>query len=273
MIDSLPPGAILILGAWLLPLLSGRWRSGWMLLLPVLSGLQLLFIFPEGTERTFQLFNYQLLPVHIDRLSLVWGYIFHLATFFVVLYSLHVKDSVEQVSALVYAGSAIGAVFAGDLLTLFVYWELTAVSSVFLIWACRSERAYRAGMRYLIIQVGSGVILLWGILLHLRDTGSLDFLQAFHYTLPSTDAFFLGLNSPGTALIFLAFGIKAAFPLLHNWLEDAYPEATVTGTVCLSVFTTKLAIYVLARGFPGTGMLVWIGIGMTCFPIFFAVID
>ena len=72
------------------------------------------------------------------------------------------SDPVQQVAALIYAGSTIGAVYAGDLITLFVFWELTAIASVFLIWARRTERAYRAGMRYLIIQVGSGVLLLAG---------------------------------------------------------------------------------------------------------------
>jgi multicomponent Na+:H+ antiporter subunit D len=115
-------------------------------------------------------------------------------------------------------------------------------------------------MRYLIIQVGSGVILLAGLIIHAADTGSI----AFGY---------LGLSSPGTALILVAFGIKCAFPLLHNWLQDAYPEATVGGTVWLSAFTTKLAVYALARGYPGTDMLIWIGVTMTAFPIFFAVIE
>ena len=161
----------------------------------------------------------------------------------------------------------------GDLITLFVYWELTAVSSVFLIWASRNERSYHAGMRYLIIQVGSGVLLLSGTLLHFRDTGSLAFEDAFRSLLPASEGYFAGLNSPGTLLIFIAFGIKAAFPLLHNWLADAYPEATVTGTVVLSAFTTKLAIYALARGFPGTEILIYIGAVMTAFPIFFAVIE
>ena len=139
---------------------------------------------------------------------------------------------------------------------------MTAISSVFLIWARRNDRSYRAGMRYLIIQVGSGVLLLAGILLHLVDTESvrhvttstgeqllsLAFDKPFHMYLDgSTSAtYFLGLNSPGTVLIFIAFGIKAAFPLLHNWLTDAYPEATPTGTVFLSAFTTKLAIHILA---------------------------
>ena len=282
MIDSFPPGLILIVGALLVPFLRGRGQQTWLLLLPLLSAAQLLHQVcshpeslsnPDGFQIGLTLFGYDLLPIRVDRLSLVWGTIFHIAAFVCALYAIHVKDWVQHVSALLYVGAAIGAVFAGDLLTLFVYWELTAVSSAFLIWASRNERSYRAGMRYLIIQVGSGVILLSGTLLHLRDTGSLSFVDAFHWHLPSTEDYFLGLNSPGTALIFIAFGIKAAFPLLHNWLEDAYPEATVTGTVFLSAFTTKLAIYALARGFPGTEILIWIGAAMTAFPIFFAVIE
>jgi multicomponent Na+:H+ antiporter subunit D len=273
MIDSLPPGMILIVGALIVPLLRGRLQQAALLLLPILSALHLVIFLPAGTSIGLEYFGYQLTPIHIDRLSLVWGYIFHIAAFVAALYALHVKDSVQHVSALVYVGAAIGAVFAGDLITLFVYWELTAVSSVFLIWASRNERSYRAGMRYLIIQVGSGVLLLSGILLHFRDTGSLAFVDAFHALLPSHDGQFLGLNSPGTVLIFIAFGIKAAFPLLHNWLHDAYPEATPTGTVFLSAFTTKLAIYALARGFPGTEILIWIGATMTAFPIFYAVIE
>ncbi|MGI9400222.1 MAG: proton-conducting transporter membrane subunit, partial [Rhizobiaceae bacterium] len=81
------------------------------------------------------------------------------------------------------------------------------------------------------------------------------------------------LGSLATWLIFLSFGIKCAFPLLHNWLQDSYPAATVTGTVILSAFTTKLAVYALARGFAGTEILVYIGAVMTLFPIFYAVIE
>jgi multicomponent Na+:H+ antiporter subunit D len=74
-------------------------------------------------------------------------------------------------------------------------------------------------------------------------------------------------------MMFVAFGIKCAFPLLHNWLQDAYPESTESGTVFLSAFTTKLAVYALARGFAGTEALIWIGAAMTAFPIFYAVIE
>jgi multicomponent Na+:H+ antiporter subunit D len=146
------------------------------------------------------------------------------------------------------------------MITLFIFWELTAISSVFLIWARRGEKAYHVGMRYLIVQVTSGLLLLAGVIVRARETGDIRFD-------------FLGLTDLGTGLIFVGFGIKCAFPLLHNWLQDAYPEATVAGTVFLSAFTTKLAVYALARGFPGTEFLVWIGAAMTAFPIFYAVIE
>ena len=176
------------------------------------------------------------------------------------MFAWHVKDPVQQVAALLYAGSAIGAVFAGDLITLFIYWEGTAIASVFLIWARGTTAAYHTGMRYLVIQIGSGVILLAGVALVYRETGSLTFEQ-------------MTLGSLGTWMIFLSFGIKCAFPLLHNWLQDSYPAATITGTVILSAFTTKLAVYALARGFAGTEILIYIGVVMTLFPIFFAEIE
>lgn len=259
MIAEFSPGLILILGSALVPLLRARARSAYLLALP-LAGLAYLVWLPYGEYGQVAFLGQELTLVRSDRLSLLFGYIFMIATWLSVIYSLHVKEAAQQVAGLIYAGSAISAVFAGDLLTLFVFWELTAVSSAVLIWARRTERAYRAGMRYLIVQLVSGVLLMLGALVQANETGSLAFEH-------------IGLNGAGGTLILLAFGIKCAFPLLHNWLQDAYPEATVTGTVFLSAFTTKLAVYALARGFAGTEMLIWIGAVMTAFPIFYAVIE
>ena len=209
---------------------------------------------------TFEVLGQTLQFFRLDGLSLPFGLIFHIALLLGAIYAAHVDDRLQQVAGLVYGAAGIGAVYAGDFLTLFVYWELTAIASVFLIWARRNERAYRVGLRYLVIQIGSGVLLLTGALQQLNATGSLAFEQ-------------MGLDAPGGWAIFLAFAIKCAFPLLHNWLQDAYPEATVTGTVFLSAFTTKLAVYSLARGFPGTELLIPLGVTMTLFPIVFAVIE
>jgi multicomponent Na+:H+ antiporter subunit D len=258
-LTELPPFVPFFLGALLVGITRGNLRAVILLAIPVLGGLHL-FNIDAGVVWQIPFLDYTLTPYRVDRLSLLFGYLFHLAAFLGVLYALHLRDTVQLVSAMLYAGSALGAVFAGDLITLFVFWELLALTSVFLIWARRTPTALHAGLRYLIVQVLSGVLLLAGALMHLHEGGSLEFG-------------YIGLSGLSGWLIFVAFGIKCAFPFMHNWLTDAYPEATPTGTVFLSAFTTKVAVYALARGFPGTEMLIYIGATMTCFPIFYAVIE
>ena len=258
--DWLMNPALLMMLAGLLAIRLPARLLGPLAILTPAVGLFMLWQLPEGEHGAVTLYGMALTTLRVDGLSFVWGVIFHIAAMLAGLYAWHVKDRMQQSAALIYAGAAIGAVLAGDLLTLFLYWELTALSSVLLIWASRTPRAYKVGLRYLIIQVISGLLLMAGAVIYYRETGSLAFDH-------------LGLAAPGAWLIFLAFGIKCAFPLLHNWLQDAYPEATVTGTVVLSAFTTKLAVYSLARGFAGEEILITIGAVMTAFPIFFAVIE
>jgi multicomponent Na+:H+ antiporter subunit D len=256
---ELPPFLIFYGAAIMVALLPHRLGQVILLATPLTGGLVLLGMTADA-DLQWSIMNLVLEPLRVDRLSLLFGYLFHIAAFLGIVFSLHLRDRLQAITSLLYAGSALGAVFAGDLLTLFFFWEMLALTSAFLIFARKTERARRAGIRYLIIQVVSGVLLLAGALMLYRQNNSL----AFNH---------IGLETFGGSLIFLAFGIKCAFPLLHNWLTDAYPEATVTGTVFLSAFTTKVAVYALARGFAGTEALVYIGAVMTCFPIFYAVIE
>lgn len=265
MFDVTPPVLIFILGALALPLLpKGATRGLITLFIPIISG-WLIWNAPAGLHAQSEIFGLDITLMRVDKLSTIFGLIFSLAAFLAALYAWHVRDAVQQVATLLYAGTAIGAVFAGDMISLFFYWEGTALASVFLIWARRTEGAYQTGMRYLIIQIGSGVILIAGVALHYQATGSIAFESL---TGDGPQSWPLG-----TWLIFMAFGVKCAFPLMHNWLQDSYPAATVTGTVALSAFTTKMAIYCMARGFAGTEILIYIGAIMTLFPIFFAEIE
>ena len=259
MIAELPVALVPILGGLAAVFLPPPARRWWLLALACATFAALVALDP-GTSARLALFGFELEPVRVDRLSLLFAYIFCIAAFLNVLFAWHAMGGIEQPAGLVYAGAAIGAVFAGDLLTLFMYWEATAVASALVIWAHRTDRAWRAGMRYIVVQLASGMLLAAGAAVQYAQTGSLQFEAT-------------GLAAPGAALLFLAFGIKAAFPLLHNWLQDSYPEASPTGTVVLSAFTTKLGIYALARGFPGTEELIWIGTVMAAFPIFYAVIE
>ena len=272
--SELPPFIPFYIAALLVLATRGWLRNTILLVTPVLGGLHLwlgvqphvpmvatdALVSAEGLSYQLTVLGYQLELMRVDKLSLLFGYLFHIASFIAIIFALHVRDTTQQVAGLLYAGSALGAVFAGDLITLFIFWEGLALSSVFLIWARRTERAINSGTRYLILQVMSGVLLLAGALIHYHQTGSL----AFNY---------IGIDSTAGWLILLAFGIKSAFPFLHNWLTEAYPESTPTGTVFLSAFTTKVAVYALARGFPGTDILIYVGAIMTCFPIFYAVIE
>ena len=257
--EFLSPGIFQMLAALLVPLFIGQWRNLYMAAIPMVAFWWTWGLSP-GDSLTVEVFDFSLIVMRVDNLSLMFAYIFEIATLISIIYAWHIRDTIQQVSGLIYSGAAIAAVFAGDLVTLFVMWELTALASVFLIWARRDGPSFRAGMRYLVIQVGSGVLLLAGSIIHYQATGSIAFD-------------FLGVGTLGTNLILLAFAVKCAFPLLHNWLQDSYGQATVTGTVFLSAFTTKLAVYALARGYPGTEMLIWVGATMTAFPIFYAVIE
>jgi multicomponent Na+:H+ antiporter subunit D len=290
MLSSVPPFVLFFVGALAVGLTRGAVRKALVLAIPVVGGV-LLWLGPgqgadAGTQLLLQieLLGYTLTPYRADKLSLLFGYLFHVAAFLGFVYALHLGDAppegsvaedvgetdvvgnrragVQHVSAMLYAGSALGAVFAGDFITLFVFWELLAVTSVFLVWARDSKRSYATGFRYLVIHVVSGVLLLSGALMLAHETGSIEFGH-------------VGLEGTGAAgwILMLAFGIKAGFPLVHNWITEAYPESTPTGTVFLSAFTTKVAVYALARSFAGADPLIWIGTAMTFFPIFYAVLE
>ncbi|MBI2831323.1 MAG: Na(+)/H(+) antiporter subunit D [Chloroflexi bacterium] len=255
---SLPPAIIFILGAIVLPLLPRRSRSAGYLVFPLLAFIILVNL-NAGTNLTVPFLNYEMVLLRVDRLSLAFGYVFIIMAFLGGIYGFHLKDTGQQVAALLYAGSSLGVIFAGDLLTLFIFWEIMAVSSVCLIWSRRTPKSTRAGMRYIIVHLFGGSVLLAGILWHQAETGSMLF----------------NLFEGGTAsyLILFGFSLNAAVPPLHAWLSDAYPEGTVTGSIYLSAFTTKVAVYALARGFAGFEPLIWVGTIMAIYGVVFAVLE
>ena len=256
---SLPPFFIFVAGAALICLLPQRWQGRSSLMITIAALLNFLSI-SQGVYWEVAILDYKLTLGRVDTLGYLFCLLFHIAAVIAALFAVHVRDPIQNISALLYAGGAVGATLAGDLISLFIFWEIMAVASSFLIWARRSPQSNAAGLRYLIVQVLSGVLLLSGTIVFYWETGSTSFNS-------------IGLNSFGGKLIFLAFGIKCAFPLLHGWLVDSYPQSTPTGTVFMSAFTTKLAVYSLARGFEGTDALIYIGTCMAMFPIFYAVIE
>jgi multicomponent Na+:H+ antiporter subunit D len=253
------PAFPLVAGAFLLILLPGRLRSVAFLIFPLLS-LTTMWLLPEGFRIPAVFVGQDIILCELDRLSRLFGTVFCIAAFIGGIYSFHLKKAGEQVSSLIYAGGALGVVFAGDYLTLFIFWELMAVSSTVLIWARGRTEAEGAGFRYLLVHLFGGGLLLWGVILQISRTGSLLILPL----------------APGAELsawlILAGVGLNAAIPPLHAWLSDAYPKATVTGAVFLSAFTTKAAVYVLLRVFPGWEILVFLGTAMALYGVIYAVL-
>ena len=255
------PGLVLIAGAWLVPLLKGQTKRAAMILVPAIALVDCLLLQP-GTYGVVRFIGQDLTFGRVDRLSLVFAYVFALMAVVGMVYALHVKDDAQHVAALTYAGSALGITFAGDFLSLFLFWELAAVSAVFLVWLRRERTAVAAGFRYLLVHVFGGLCLLGGIVLYWSQSGSLAF-----------DDMSAHAGTPAFALILAAFLLNAAVPPLGAWLPDAYPEATVTGAVFLTAFTTKSAVYALVRGFAGTELLVWWGAAMAVYGVVYAVLE
>ena len=260
-LEWLHPGVLLIVGAWLLPLLRGRTKRLVMVLLPA-AALGTCIVMAPGTYGEVRFLGQELVFGRVDRLSLVFSYVFALLALLGMVYALHVDDDAQHVAALTYAGAALGVTFAGDLLSLFMFWELMAVSAALLVWLRRQPSAVAAGFRYLLVHVFGGLCLLGGIVLYWSQTGSLTFQDMSPYA-----------GSAAFTLILLAFLLNAAVPPLGAWLSDAYPEATATGAVFLTAFTTKSAIYALIRGFAGTEILVWWGAGMAVYGVVYAVLE
>ena len=255
---NFPPAVIFFVGAILLLVLPLRIRPAAFLVFPALAFWWLLSL-NTGDSLSVHFLNYTLVVTRVDELSLLFGYVFVVITFLGGVYGYHVRDTTEKVASLLYAGSGLGVVFAGDLFTLVIFWEIMAISSVYLIWARRTPQSRSAGMRYLMVHLFGGSILIAGVLIHINQTGSIDFnhMEA-------------GISS---YLILIAFCINAAVPPLHAWLADSYPEGTVTGSVFLSAFTTKTAVYALARGFAGWEILIWAGAIMALYGVIYAVLE
>jgi len=259
MISDFPPAALLILGALLVPFFKGNARNWYVILLPAVA-FYLISQLQVGSSWQVHFFGFDLTFLRVDKLSKVFGYIFTLNAVAAFVYAFYLKDSTQHMAALLYIGSAIGVVFAGDLVSFYFFWEVMAVTSTFLILSRKTKKAQAAGMRYIMVHIFGGLCLLAGIVIYITETGSIAFNAMADRNL-------------GTYLILIGLLVNAAAPPIHAWLPDAYPEATVTGGVILSAYTTKTAVYTLVRGFPGWEILIVVGCIMTIYGIIYALLE
>ncbi|MGE4203277.1 MAG: Na(+)/H(+) antiporter subunit D [Vulcanimicrobiota bacterium] len=254
------PALVMMLGAALVPFLKGAIKKAYLLALPLASLYNVWQLQPGVDMGVYDFLGQQLILARIDPLSRAFVLIFHVVALIALLYCFHFDNDVEFTTGLVYAGAAVGAVTAGDYFSFYAYWEVLGLAATFLILNRQTDKARAAAVRYLLLHFAGGLLLLYGLLSYITATGTSRMGP-------------IGLAAPGAWAIFLGLGLNCAWPLLHTWVTDAYPEATIGGIIFLSAFTTKTAVYALARCFEGAEPLIYIGAVMTVFPIFYAVIE
>ncbi len=252
------PALPFLIGSIPIPFLRGGVRQAYLVLIAAL-GLLNVFMLKTQTSWVTEWIGFEITLLHADRISLLVGYIFVIIGFFAIMYTMKVDNTWHHMSALWYVGSAMGAVFAGDMLSLYLWWELMAVASAGLIFINDNPRSLQAAYRYLLMHIIGGAIFIGGIFVHYMNTGSLA----------------IGPMDGGLAFALILFGVgmNSAFVLIHTWLPDAYPSAKFTGSVFLSVYTTKTAVYALVRFAPGWDFVAYMGATMAVFGVTMALIQ
>ena len=258
MTTSVPPFVILLAGGFLLPFLTPSLRRSVLIVLP-LAALALVWLIPDGSRLNADFLGYQLVIVESDPLARLFGTVFALMAGAGALFALNQRSTLELAASLCYAGAAIGVAFAGDLITLFIFWEVMAIASTVIVLSAGPSAA-KAALRYAVIHFLGGAVLMAGIAGEIAATGSAEFQRMTPDTLPRL-------------LMLVGFLINAGAPPLSAWLPDAYPESSWSGMVFLSAFTTKAAVLVLLRGFPGAELLVYVGLYMVFYGIIYAILE
>ncbi|MHC4840237.1 MAG: Na(+)/H(+) antiporter subunit D [Planctomycetota bacterium] len=273
---DLPPAIMLFLAAAILPFVKGKSRWAVALGFPILALVQSWSVINAAPVVAYQFMDMAVKPVHVHAYTPVFATIFCIMMFGGCLFALHKLKKIELPAAFVYAGGALGVVFSGDLLSMFIFWEIMTLGSTTIIWAGKQKHSYGAGMRYFGLHAIGGVLLLIGIILHVwgrQQAGDANALAFEHFgTMVETWTSF-GSHNAGLWLIMIGMLVNAGAPPFSAWVGDAYPEGSESGTVFLSAFTTKTAVFTLMVCFAGTELLVYIGLYMAIYGIVYAILE
>ncbi len=259
MIDVFPPAGWLLLGGALIALTRSHLRTAVVLVTPLVT-LWAAWQVPDGVAMTVPFLDYLLEPIEGSPVRRLFATIFAIMAFAGGLFGFRQASARELAAGYIYAAGAIGVCFAGDLITLFLYWELMALFSTVVIWCGGTPAARAAGIRYAVLHLLGGIILKVGIEGVVVNTVSIDVRPMFAHNFE-------------TWMILIGILINAAAPPLSAWIADAYPEASPTGSVFLSAFTTKTAVLALILLFPGEQVLIWIGLYMIMYGILCALLE
>lgn len=273
---DLPPALVLFAGALLLTLVRGRARWVVALSAPLLALAGSWAVIQEGAHSTLPFLGFTLNPVYVHAATPAFATVFCVALAGGMLFALSRHRPVELPAAMVYAGGALGVVFSGDLISMFVFWEIMTLGSTVVIWSGGMKRSYGSGMRYFGLHAVGGVMLLVGIIMVVGQragAGDPDPVAFSHLAAMADNWHTLNANTAGMWLMMIGMLVNAGAPPFSAWIADAYPEGSASGSVFLSAFTTKTAVFTLLVAFAGVDVLIYIGLYMALYGVVYAVLE
>lgn len=247
------PGFLYITGALLL-FWSTNDKIKYIISFFITAGaLIITFYLIPGYSLQLDFLKFTLIPFRVDSISKITGLVFAVGGLATVIYSINICSRNNLRLIFLFIGSALTVVFSGDLFTLYVFWELMTISSSFIILMA-SDLTKKTGYYYFLMQVAGGLNLLWGIFLQYSATGNLS----------------LNTIEAGIPFIIIAIGIKLAFMGFHTWLPPTYSRVPFYVSVVLSIYTTKVGVYVMCRLLSGINILAYAGLFSALFGVVMA---
>jgi len=237
---------------------------GWFILVvPILLFIALVRYIPSIAKGETFISTLEWIPsygmeftTYLDGLSMIFGMLITGIGSLVILYSIYYLSSEESLThfyiyLLLFMGAMLGVVFSDNLMVLYVFWELTSISSFLLIafWYHRKQSRYGA-QKSLLITVSGGFAMLAGFIMLYMMTDTLSIREIISSVGTIHDH---ALFIPAMILILLgAFTKSAQFPF-HIWLPDAMEAPTPVSAYLHSATMVKAGIYLVARFTPVFG--------------------
>ncbi len=226
-------------------------RDTWIITTTFLTIVFIILMFPMASEEGLAITIPNLLGFGLTFMVDMVGFTMLLITsvlwFLVMLYS-HEYMKHEQhcnrflfFMALTYS-AVLGTVMSGDLLTMFLFFEIMTFASYVLVTHGQKEESYSAGYNYIFMGLIGGFAILAAMILLFVHVGDVRFQSAIAQLsqLGSVRYWIIGL------LVF-GFGIKAGMAPVHVWLPRAHPVAPTPASALLSGIMIKVGAFGIIR--------------------------
>jgi multicomponent Na+:H+ antiporter subunit D len=256
--ESLPPGLLLLLTAPLLAVLAERPRRILLLLVPLLA-LAVAWTVPQGVALSVPFLAYEVALLRGSMEARWFATVLLLCMIWLGLAGPKLARR-ELVAAYCGAGFALGVVYSGDLIAVFLQWDMMVLAMTALIWCAGGAVARAAGVRFLVLQLLAGFLFKLGMDGAYAANGSYRLMT-------------MTLDAPLIWALLVACLVKAAAWPVSAWLPDAFGAASRGASAWLALMLPATGLFMLIMLFTGTSVLFWAGAVMVVYGLVYAALQ